>query len=1214
MKLARTLLVVLGVVVALLALVIGLALTPAVQRWAILRYAARQPGLKLEVARVSAGPQSLALQGLKMQKGGVTMNLERLDAEYSLFALLWSDRLQLDRLTARGLLVDASHVSRNRAGTGAIAAPAAAPGALGNLQLPAELVIGDLEVEGRALFAAAPGRVPLQADFKLTGGKFAPGREGTLRLQAHVADPAPNARVTALDAQANLQLAQSLRKTFDRVGLALTVDAHGPALPGQRQLKFAAELARGTTGENYRLRLDTVHDGQTDGLLALQAGLPAGKDTFAGDWQLTARTAQIEPFLLGVPMPKFDVHGHGEFSYALRTQTLALHGGLQTEVGELEAVQPALRALGTLRLSSEFDVAATAALARLDNLTLTVAAEKPVIELHAARVALDLQKRRWLFDVDAMALAGKPVVPPEFLHLKLAGLPLAWVRPFVTGLDISGGALTGELTVTTAEGDKLTVQTVAPFAVDDLTLVRAGRVVLEHASLRCEAGAVSEVKDGRLNQIRASLRQFSLKTAAGDSVQAHAALSAPEGFPWPLVVEAGFEADLPRLLQPVFPAGPVRADGTADFTLRADRLEFRTLAAEASALPAGGPGASAAKEAKRQLLGSFKLARAFSFDFAHMRADTGTPADTEVELARLSLGRVPVGPLIHALAPGLNLTATVSPGEIAFIAQSDKLIITARSPLVLSDLSFSHAGQPVLHQVTLQAAPRFELTGPMLTRAMSGEAQLRDATGAQLAMLTGELTRAADDGLRATAGFNLDLPALSAQPALARMEALSAGRASGEIRAAFGGGGAQIEARATLNGLVARDGNQALPVANLGLRAIAQADGHVEISAPVLLDRAGQRSDLNLAAKGARDSGGILLDAQLTGGHVELGDVLLLLSAAGESFGTDTGQSPAAQARALSPPAADARPFWSGVRGQLAVDVKSVTQGKEWTMNGLTARLAIEPTRLQLAKIDAAFSEKSRLTAQGTLEFTGDLDPYRLEGDFSLTEFDTGKLFKAFAPDHPPTLEGLFTVQGRFEGQGLTLDDTLDRARGRFELTSRQGVFRGLKRVSDKASLASKLVGAGAALSSLLGTDKIKHGAEKIAGYSADADELARKLAEINFDQLSVKLSRDEALNTKIENLTLVSRDLRIARARGGISYAADKPLFDQPLTLSIEMTVRGDAERLLQKMDVLTGTKDELGYAKLKVPVPVRGTLARPNPDEFFLKLAEAKLGDLLP
>ena len=55
MKFARWLLISLGILVVLTGALFALALQPSVQRWAMLRATADMPGLKFDVAQVSAG-------------------------------------------------------------------------------------------------------------------------------------------------------------------------------------------------------------------------------------------------------------------------------------------------------------------------------------------------------------------------------------------------------------------------------------------------------------------------------------------------------------------------------------------------------------------------------------------------------------------------------------------------------------------------------------------------------------------------------------------------------------------------------------------------------------------------------------------------------------------------------------------------------------------------------------------------------------------------------------------------------------------------------------------------------------------------------------------------------------------------------------------------------------------------------------------------------
>jgi hypothetical protein len=313
-----------------------------------------------------------------------------------------------------------------------------------------------------------------------------------------------------------------------------------------------------------------------------------------------------------------------------------------------------------------------------------------------------------------------------------------------------------------------------------------------------------------------------------------------------------------------------------------------------------------------------------------------------------------------------------------------------------------------------------------------------------------------------------------------------------------------------------------------------------------------------------------------------------------------------------APVTADATPAWSRFSGQLQVDLKSATSGKEWSMTGLNGLVVIDPARASLQKLEAAFGEKSRLAAKGEVRFTGGAQPYQLAGEFSLTEFDAGRFFKAIEPTRSPTVEGIFSVAGSFAGQGATVDQTIEQTRGRFDLTSRQGVFRGLQRTTNKVSMTSKAVELGASvLGTILGSDKATKMAEKVAGTAYFVDQLAQSVGELNYDQLSVRLVRGESLDVTLEDFSLVSPEVRLL-GKGTVNYAADKALLEQPLNATLLFAARGKTEQTFGKLHLIDGTRDELGYARAQLPVTIGGSLARPDPSAFFIKVATAKLADL--
>jgi hypothetical protein len=1173
MKPVRSLPILLGILFGFVLAAGALLFTPAVQRWALLRAMQARPALQFEAATVAASLSQVQLGGVRFKKSGITVQIGQLEADYSLWQLLLKRQLVLGRLTGRGLLVDASKLSARRANAAAAGVPAATPGLLTQIKLPVGLVLADCVLEGRVLLPGSTGGPPVEATCQISGGQIAPGQEGELVLAADLKNPAAAARVTALRAELRLRVRQTEQKTFSHVSLTAVVETEGRDLPGQEHLKIAASLAKTAGGENYEFTVDTLLGGKAEKVLALNATLPAGGKEYAGSWQLLARTAQLEPFFLGAGLPDFQARGEGRFSFTPGTGAVGLQGSLSAEVNRLEAWEPAWRAFGAVKLAAQFDVAGVDGVARLNLLQFSVVGDQPVLELSAARGAeINLKERR----LQLGSSAGG-----EALTLTLHGLPLAWVRPFVQAVDISGGMITGQLTIT-GQSDSLLLRAVQPLRVSQLNAVQAGQLLLHKADLAVGFDAVLTK-----TELQATVSSFTLKTLSGDSLTAQAKVTLPTGPDPSVTIVAGYKTDMPTLLAPVLKLGPIQSTGEIDFTLEGKKIELRRLAARIH------------DDHGFDMFQATAL-RPFTFNLATRQAAIiGTP-DSKMVL-RLDFARLPLAALPLSL-PGAKLGGFVADGELVLEVDGDKVRVRAPHPFILNNVSLQQNGRQVLTGLRVEAQPLLELTSNTSARFETGTMVVMDGNGAMLAGLNAEAARSTDSGLTGSLNFTLEVPALATQPIFAGTRAVSAGRASGEVRVALGSA-RQVEARLTVNGLVASASNEILPVANLSFRAVAQPDGKIAVQAPLLLDRAGVRSDLGLAVDLSPAGRGYLLEGKLTGQQVELTDALAVLGV----FMASAAETPLMAEPAVQPSVvADAKPAWSRLTGRLALEVKSVMRGADWAMSGLTGLVVIEPADITLQKLEATFGEKGRFAAKGLVSFTRGPQPYDLAGDFSLTEFDAGKLFTALDPAKPATIEGMFTVAARFTGNGETLGRTLERSQGTFELTGRQGIFRGLQRTTNKVSLATKAVDL---VGSLFGSSKV---VEKVAGAAYHVDQLAQTLGELNYDQLNVKLVRDQSLNVALEDISLVAPEIRLI-GKGTVTYVPGKPLLQQPLSLALSMAGRGKVEEQLGKLRLLNGARDDLDYARTKETLTLGGTLARPDPTVFFTRLATAKLGDLL-
>jgi hypothetical protein len=141
---------------------------------------------------------------------------------------------------------------------------------------------------------------------------------------------------------------------------------------------------------------------------------------------------------------------------------------------------------------------------------------------------------------------------------------------------------------------------------------------------------------------------------------------------------------------------------------------------------------------------------------------------------------------------------------------------------------------------------------------------------------------------------------------------------------------------------------------------------------------------------------------------------------------------------------------------------------------------------------------------------------------------------------------------------------------------------------------------------------------EKMGGLVSSIDltaELAGMLAELPFDQLNVRLSRDQSLNVKLSDFTLVSPTIRL-QGDGQITHEPGRNLFDQALQVRVNMGVMGAVETKVSraKLPVLSGERDELGYMKLREPFVIGGTLAKPDASQLYLMLGRSLAERLLP
>ena len=378
----------------------------------------------------------------------------------------------------------------------------------------------------------------------------------------------------------------------------------------------------------------------------------------------------------------------------------------------------------------------------------------------------------------------------------------------------------------------------------------------------------------------------------------------------------------------------------------------------------------------------------------------------------------------------------------------------------------------------------------------------------------------------------------------------------------------------------------------LSLAAKQDAAGRGSVTLPLAIDCEGRHSQLRLEGEwSAGAAGPVSAKAQLAGDTVHLRDLAWV--GALQSAVTPANEAPPPRSSKTKPKAAagslakDAQPFWSGFAGRVEVSVQRLVMESE-EITGVQAVAVCDERQLVLEKL-VGRTKSAPLDAKFGITFDATKSQaYGLQGDCTFPGFDLGAFLRAATPGEEPTLETVLDITAKLEGQGANLDELLAGVRGDFVLKGGPGVLR-IKdqRVEKAAALGNLVLG-------LLAKDKAKPAAT--AG-----SQLIEELREFRFEQVDASLLRAVDMNLQVRALDLRSANKRFT-GTGVARHVAGKAVTEYPLQLEMRLAGKDDFAVLMDKASLLDGSKDELGYLRMREPFAVSGTLAKPDWKKMLL------------
>lgn len=572
-------------------------------------------------------------------------------------------------------------------------------------------------------------------------------------------------------------------------------------------------------------------------------------------------------------------------------------------------------------------------------------------------------------------------------------------------------------------------------------------------------------------------------------------------------------------------------------------------------------------------------------------------ADPAADLLGVTLTGLPVE-WARPFLGELQLSGGGLSGELAGSARDGGLSVRTRRPLTLGGLSLSQPDQPLLQAVDVSLNASADYT-PRGWQAQIVELTLRREGKLLLSLdaKAGQLAGAAEP-LKATGRWSADLPGWLMQPVAAGKLVLASGSAQGDFNASIDGTKA-IETNVALTNLVAAN-KEPLPAITAQMRGDIAPDGKVTFKLPLLLERAGRKSDLQLTGTYIPTPAAAVIDAQLTGELVHLRDAQLL--AVVLPGGTEGKPAPGGKPAEDSP-----GPPWAGVGGKITLALKKVVYGESFEVTDVNGAIRIDPQSLQLDAVHAKFGPESDVKVGGGVVFkAAAAQPYAVASDVVLRNFDAGAAFRAVDPAKLPTVEGKVSVSGKMSGSGATLSEAIGAAHGDLQVTGKSGVFRALsadltERVQKTQTTVETI---GGILGAVTGSEKYTD----IANKSQILTEISDALAEIPFDQMVATAVRDEKLNIVLKDFTVISPEVRLTGG-GEVRHVEGVAILAQPLSLQLNLGARGRFAALLKRAGLLDRTQDSLGYTSFLQPIKVGGTLAATDTTELRNALLNSAL-----
>jgi hypothetical protein len=564
---------------------------------------------------------------------------------------------------------------------------------------------------------------------------------------------------------------------------------------------------------------------------------------------------------------------------------------------------------------------------------------------------------------------------------------------------------------------------------------------------------------------------------------------------------------------------------------------------------------------------------------------------------------------LSGLTGGFTLTGADMTGEFVVRTANGEFALHSKAPLTAAGVSVQRAGktwgQGLDLSLSLLAdfAPKgWQMQWAPLTIGSGGR---------RLATIEAKASRIAqaDQPIVIAGTWNADLEALASQPAIPGISWTRGLSASGDFSASVGG---STEADVKL----AVTGHDPGHVITASAHADVDADGTIAFLAPIKIAFGSSVSEVAAQGTWAGEESEVQFDVKLTGENVALEHLALLAAplAATGSAGLPANSAARPGGAQTSAGARDQIPFWGDWTGRVKFAFDRMKAGDD-NFSDVAGTFEFDHGSIHLEGGQGGLAHHKLAKAEGLISFDAAAEfPYSLKAAVAVDELDAAPLFGAPQHGHEPVVEGRFSVACTLTGNGINLSDLVGRTQEEFRLTSTVGIVR-LLRTSvalsfpDNSGPVSDALGhMGSLVGSLFGVkgDSLGSGKNPVSKTAEAVLNFTYQVAEIGYDQVTVNAIQGPDRTIRLVEMTMSAPDERLTGS-GQITYAKGLPLSARPLSVELQLGVRGALAKLLSNAGLLSSHKDNLGYALLSQPIHFGGTLEHIDGSQWHDLLVKA-------